>query len=105
MHDEKDLLDTKGKWKIQLVVGTFLYYRRAVEPSVLTALNDITIVQSIPTSNMQLHLESDVTYLVLPRAKRRISRYFYLHAPPLPDNCFPKGWNTPIYVEWSALES
>ena len=89
------LLDKYGKKQIQSIVGTFLFYGRAVEPTVLTALNDMTTMQSRPTittlqqstmlldylatypnaklrsyaGNMQLHIESDAAYLVLPGAK------------------------------------
>ena len=43
-----DLLDGKGKRRTQSIVGTFLYYGRAVEPTVLTALNDIATDQANP---------------------------------------------------------
>ena len=80
-----DLLDKKGKRRTQSIVGTFLYYGRAVEPTVLTTLNKIATDQANPTTethkkttmlldylatypnaklryyagNMQLHVESD----------------------------------------------
>ena len=73
----------------------------------LTALNDMATMQSKPTintfkqatmlldylatypnaelnfyaGNMQLHIESDAAYLVLPGAKSRVAGYFYLHSP------------------------
>ena len=96
------LLDKDGKTRIQSIVGTFLFYGRAVEPTVLTALNDMATMQSKPTintfkqstmlldylatypnaklrfyaGNMQLHIESDAVYLVLPGAKSRVAGYF-----------------------------
>ena len=45
------LLDKDGKRRIQSIVGTFLFYGRAVEPTVLTALNDMATTQSKPTIN------------------------------------------------------
>ena len=44
MENTHETLDAKGKQRVQLVVGTFLFYGRAVEPTVLTALNDIATV-------------------------------------------------------------
>ena len=72
------------------MVGTFLYYGCAVDPTVLTALNDLATYQAAPTidtlkyskilldylatypnaklrfytGNMKLHIESDAAYLV-----------------------------------------
>ena len=89
-QDQQQLLDANGKHKIQSVVGTFLYYGCAVEPTVLTALINMTTMQSKPTittlkqsnmltdylatypnaklwlyaDNMQWHLESDTAYFV-----------------------------------------
>ena len=42
-------LDTKEKKLIQSTVGAFLYYSRAMDPTILPALNDISIQQSKPT--------------------------------------------------------
>ena len=49
--DTSKKLDKKGKKKVQSVVGTFLYYGRAVEPPILVALNDIGTQQANPTEN------------------------------------------------------
>ena len=37
--------------KVQRVVGTFLYYGRAVDNTILPALNDISASQASPTKN------------------------------------------------------
>ena len=125
------LLDKDGKTRIQSIVGTFLFYGRAVEPTVLTALNDMATMQSKPTintfkqstmlldylatylnvklcfyaGNMQLHIESDAAYLVLPGAKSRVAGYFYLHSPPNANKCYRKGYNAPIHVQCSTLKN
>ena len=102
----------------------FLYYGRAVEPTVLTALNDMATMQAKPTintlkqsnmlldylatypnaklrfyaGNMKLHVELDSAYLVSPGAKSRIAGYFYLHAPPHATKSYSKGYNAPIHI-------
>lgn len=35
--------------KLQSIIGTFLYYGRAVDPTILTALNDLATCQAHPT--------------------------------------------------------
>ena len=131
MESTQPVLDKKEQRRLQSIVGTFLYYGRAVDPTVLTALNDIATMQAKPTlstlqqsnmlldylatypdakirfyaGNMQLHLESDAAYLVLPGAKSRVAGYFYLHAPPHANKCYPKGYNGPLHIECSTLKN
>ena len=102
--DDTTQLDTKGQRRIQGIVGKFLYYGRAVDPTVLTALGDISTAQAAPTvtttnktsmlmdylhtfpnaklrfiaGDMQLHIESDAAYLVIPVARSRAAGHFYL---------------------------
>ena len=78
------------------MVGTFLYYARALDGTILPALNGISLQQAIPIANttnntkilldymatysdvwpryyasdMILHVESDASYLVIPKLKR-----------------------------------
>ena len=130
-QDQQQLLDANGKHKIQSVVGTFLYYGCAVEPTVLTALINMTTMQSKPTittlkqsnmltdylatypnaklwlyvGNMQWHLESDAAYLVLSDTKSWIAGYFYSHAPPHPSKYHPKGYTVPIHAECFTLKN
>jgi len=47
--DTSPLLDAAGKRRIQQIVGSFLYYARAVDPTILMALSDIAAQQSAPT--------------------------------------------------------
>jgi hypothetical protein len=112
---------------IQQVVGSLLYYARALDNTILPALNDISTQQSKPTqntlkkckrlldyvstykhtflryyaSNLILSVDSDAAYLVAPGAKSRIAGFFYFkHAP----NGTPlKCINSPIHVECRYL--
>lgn len=97
-HDSSaPCLDKKGTQRIQAISGTYLYYARGVDPSILPALNKLASEQATPTtdteakatmlmdyltthpevtiryhaSNMVLHVKSDVAYLVLPKACSR----------------------------------
>ena len=89
---------------VQSVVGSLLYYARAVDSSILPALNDISKQQASPTqhtleqcqrilnyvntyqdvrvrfyaSDMILNIDTDAAYLVLPKARSRLAGYFYM---------------------------
>ncbi len=89
---------------IQSGVGGLLYYARAIDGSILPALNSIGTQQAQPTENtrqklhqvldyvatypdvilryyasdMILKVDSDAAYLVLPKARSRIAGYFRL---------------------------
>ena len=91
------------KW-IQSIIGSFLYYTRALNYTLLLAINEISSTQAKPTkfteeecqqildyiatypnifiyfyvSNMVLLVNSDAAYLVLPKAKSRIAGYYHL---------------------------
>ena len=82
---------------------SFLYYARAIDNTITTALNEITLKQSKPTENMNekiqmllnylstypnatirfyesdmiLYVDSDAAYLISEGAKSRIAGYFY----------------------------
>jgi hypothetical protein len=99
------LLDAAGKKRIQQIVGSFLYYARAVDPAILMALSAIAIQQSAPTeetlahvnqfldyiwthpdakicyraSNMILNVHSNASYL---KARSRSGGYFFLGSIP-----------------------
>jgi hypothetical protein len=88
------LLDAAGKKPIQKIVGSFLYYTRAVNLTILMALSGISTQQSAPTeetlahviqfldcmwiypdakiryraSDMILNVHSDASYLSAPKA-------------------------------------
>ena len=93
---------------IQSVIGSLLYYARAVDPSLLPGLNETSITQANPTettkkkvetmldyvathpnatiryhaSDMCLHIDSDAAYLVLPKARSRMAGHYFLSDDP-----------------------
>jgi len=97
-------LDKEGKKYIQAVTGTLLYYSRAVDPTMLVALNAIATQQASPTqktlervkqlldycasqeeavityhaSNMILAIHSDAGYLNESKARSRAGGHFFL---------------------------
>ena len=99
-------LSSKEQRRLQSIIGAFLYYGQAIDPTILLASNDLSTYQADPTmepleqtkmlmdylstfptaklcyyaGDMQLHVESDATYLVLPGARSRVTGYFYLSA-------------------------
>ena len=102
--DESAELDKKGKTYIQHVTGTFLYYARAVDPTMLVALSAIASAQANPTietmakcklfldyaathpdaiityraSDMVLAVHSDASYLIEPKARSRAGGHFFM---------------------------
>jgi hypothetical protein len=102
--DTSALLDKTGTRRVQGVSGTFLYYGRALDYTILPALNKISNSQSKPTdvtgkacdhlmdylathpdavvrfyaSGMVLCIVSDAAYLVLPDARSRCAGLFFL---------------------------
>ena len=130
--DNSPLLNKKDTKFIQGVVGSLLYYARAIESPMFPALNEIATTQSKPTektmkqtkmlldyiathkdgkirfhaSDMILHVETDAAYLVLPNAKSRIAGYYYLSTQPLPDPARPNPKpNGPILIECKTLRN
>ena len=49
VEEESKLLDKEGKLCVQQVIGSFLYYARAVNMTILHALNPIAAESSKPT--------------------------------------------------------
>ena len=102
--DTSPLLPPKQIKHIQSITGSFLYYARALDLTMLPALNEISSQQANPTeltkqkcqrlmdyaatypdifiryhaSDMVLHVDSDAAYLVAPKARSRIAGYYYL---------------------------
>ena len=92
----------------QSIVGSLLYYARAVDPSMLPALNEISINQAQPSENMWekiltllnyahthqnatiryhtcdmcLHVDSDAAYLVIPKARSRLAGHYFMSDDP-----------------------
>ncbi len=132
LHASSPLLTKKEDIRfVQSVSGTFLYYGRAVDPTMLVALNEIASVQAKPTeatidackmlmdyahtypnakiryhkSDMILHCESDAAYLVLPNARSRVAAHYFLgnHPPKAPLLPHPNSTNGPIDTLCKAL--
>ena len=98
----------EGKCRIQNIIGTFLYYVRAMDCTMLPSLNTLAEKQSSPTKNMEaaityfldyvatnpsaiiqyktsdmiLHIYSDASYLSDPRACSRTRGHYYLSSLP-----------------------
>ena len=115
--DVSCLLDKKGIKFIQSTTGSLLYYSRALDPTILPALNEISTSQATPTeltkskvtwlldfiatylnvkihfykSNMVLHADSDAAYLVLPQAHSRFAGHFFLSSKPSPPPIKPSS--------------
>mgnify|MGYP003321455284 FL=1 len=129
--DTTAYLHPKFTKHIQRIVGTFLYYARAVDPTIHPALNELAMTQAKPTqctqssanmlmdylathpsaklrfhqSNMQLHIDTDAAYLVAPNSKTRVAGYYYLSDAynNLPAIPTPRD-NAPIHIECHLLK-
>ena len=128
--DSSQLLPPTRKRRIQAVVGSLLYYARAIDSSILPALNEISASQSNPTlatekkidhllsfvqhhkntkvrfhaSNMCLHIDSDAAYLVMPGARSRIAGYHYLSSYPAnPPNSQHVPLNGAVLIECRTI--
>ena len=112
---------------LQSIVGTLLYYGRALEYSILPALNDIAREQATPTvstmtrakrvldyvatysdaylryyaSDMVLHVDSDAAYLIAPQAKSRVAGFYHLST--LPSKSKTPPMNGGVLVECKTL--
>ena len=129
--DTTDKLDAKGIKHIQSICGSFLYYARAIDPTILPALNEISVQQAAPTldttkkvsmlmdylntypngklryyaGTMNLRVDSDAAYLVLPNARSRVAGHFYLEATPKASKAYPNTNNAPILTECYTLRN
>ena len=125
--DTSPPLSAKETTWIQSVAGTFLYYARTIDNTLLPALNELARDQSSPTeltrkkahqimdyaatfpntyvryyaSDMMLQVDSDAAYLVQPQAKSRIAGYFQLNN--LPKSTPHPTVNGAILVECKTL--
>ena len=105
IHDiDSPVLKPEGKKFVQQIIGSFLYYTRAVDCTILRALNAMASESSSPTertlkrvrqfldymathpnavirfraSDMILNVHSDASYLSAGRARSRVGGYFFL---------------------------
>ena len=60
--DNSEVLTASEKKKIQEIVGSLLYYARAVDPSMLTAVNAIASEQATPTQTVQAQVDRLLAY-------------------------------------------
>jgi Reverse transcriptase (RNA-dependent DNA polymerase) len=122
-EDTSPPLDKRGTKLLQEVIGTFLFYGRAVDNTMLAALGTLATAQTCGTaktmdslvqlldyaathpdakvryykSDMILYVHSDASYLSEPKARSRVGGYFYLgNQNEAPDTHKPNG---PIHVE------
>jgi Reverse transcriptase (RNA-dependent DNA polymerase) len=122
-EDTSDPLDQHGIKRLQEIVGTFLFYGRAVDNTMLVALGTVAAAQTHGTettmdtvvqllnyaathpdaairfygSDMILYVHSDASYLSEPNARSRVGGYFYLgNKTEPPEKAKPNG---PIHVE------
>ena len=130
-EDTSDTLSPQDTRNIQHIVGSFLYYTRAVDNKIHTSVNDIGSAQSKPTkktneksimlmgclythpnakiryyaSAMQSYIVSDAAYLVAPKEKTRISGYFYLGDKYIKGSGNPNPkLNGPVHIEYQLLK-
>jgi len=133
--DNSKPLDAGGLTRIQQIIGTLLFYGRAIDSILLVALGTLLAAQSKQTaataqaitqllnycathpeatirfiaSEMHLHIHSNASYLSVIRARSRAGGYFFLSDKPkkLP----PEPHNTPpplngaIHVHSSIMRS
>ena len=102
--DQSRILNKEEKTFVQQVVGTFLFYGRAIDSTMLMPLSAIASMQAEPTeetlervkqfldyaasnpdailtysaSNMVLAIHSDASYLSEPKAKSRVGGHFFM---------------------------
>ncbi|KAI2506705.1 Reverse transcriptase (RNA-dependent DNA polymerase) [Fragilaria crotonensis] len=110
--DTAAALDATDKTQILAVLGTLLYYARAVDSTLLTAIGELATEQAGGTkttmdklaqllnycathpdatvrftaSDMLLAIESDASYLSVVKARSRAAGYFYLTSQPTSPN-------------------
>jgi hypothetical protein len=126
--DDSPRLDKAGKKRVQQIVGSFLYYARAVDPTILMALSEISSQQAAPTENtmkrinhfldymwthldaviryrasdMILNVQSDASYLSAPKAHSQAGGYFFLGS--LTRDGDPIKINGAIHVQCTILK-
>ncbi len=126
--DDNPLLDKAGKKRVQQIVGSFLYYARAVDSMILKALSEISSQQASPTKNtmkcvnhflhymwthpdaiiryrasdMILYVHSDASYLSAPKARSCACGYFFLSS--LPRDGDLNKFNGAIHVQCTILK-
>ena len=130
LEDNDPILPPDKIKEVQQIVGSLLYYARAIESPILPALNEISHRQASPTANtlnkckmlldycashpngkvrykasqMILNVDTDAAYLVLPGAKSRIAGYYYMAEHPKASKTPNPTLNGAIHVECKTLK-
>ncbi len=125
---ESPRLNEAQKKRIQQIVGSFLYYAQAVDPTVLMTLSEIASQQAAPTENtmecvnqlldymwthpdaiiryrasdMILNVHSDAPYLSAPKAHSHAGGYFFLGS--IPQDGDPIKLNGAIHITCTILK-
>ena len=125
--DSSPKLDKKGIKRVQQIVGSILYYARAVDMTVLMALSSIAVEQTRATektmnrcthlldylaghsdakvrfhaSDMILNIHSDASYLSEAKARSRACGHFFLGW--MPQNSEPIRLNGAFHVSTTIL--
>ena len=123
--DTNPPLSAPNKTTVQQIIGCLLHYARALDNTMLIALNTTAQSQSNPAqhtaklcqhlldycatypnvglryhkNDMVLHIHSDALYLIAPYTKSRISGYFFLSS----NTRKPTTHNAPIHFECKNL--
>ena len=131
-EDTTEILNPASIKRLQEIIGTFLYYARAVDNTMLVALGTLGSAQTKGTkqtmeaavnllnyaathpnakvrfhaSEMVLHIHSDASYLSEPEAKSRVGGYFFLDGKDNPDPLSePPKINGAIHVESTIMRN
>ena len=125
-------LDKRGITCVQIIASTFLYIVRAIDHTMLVALNEIGSEQALPTtdtiqktkmlmdymatqpdaviqfhaSDICLHIDSNAAYLVQPKARSRAAGHFCLSDNPPSDNTRPTpSPNGPVITKCQTIRT
>jgi hypothetical protein len=134
-EDTTTPIDDKTRKYLQQVIGTLLYYARAVDNTMLVAISTLSSVQATGTeatmdavvhllnycathpdaivrytaSDMVLHIHSDASYLSVHGARSRTGGYFFLSNNPPPNgytsDTSPPPANGPIHVNSTIMNN
>jgi hypothetical protein len=123
-------LDKAGITRLQCVIGTLLYYARAIDNTMLVALGSLSSAQSKGTertalaltqllnyaathpdaalryhaSDMQLRIHTDASYLSETKARSRAGGFMFLSSNPLPPGVTTPPINGAILIVSSIMD-
>jgi hypothetical protein len=128
-EDNSPKLDGPNTKRIQRITGKFLFYARAVDHTMLVALNELGRQQASPTeatmkaalqlldyaashpdakiryhaSDMILHIDTDAAFLVQPQAKSRLAGYYHMGSRRIQNGLPETELNAPILVQVKTI--